>query len=288
MYDERTNLGQQVARDVRGFFKDKVFRTVIPRNVRLGEAPSHGVPGVVYDARSRGAEAYFALAHEVITRGHRSDRRLTRGAVMEKRFALGKGLSALIPDAPVAGAAAPAAGTRRRSARAERVPAAAAPRRGAGSTGLAASIRANGVVQPVVVRRVGADRYQIIAGERRWRAAQRAGLTRVPVVVKDVPPGGAGQLLEWALIENLQREDLNPIEEAAAYQRLVAEFHLSHDDSRDARRQGSIDRRQHGAAAQAGAGGAGRSLGQTRCRWATRGRWCRCPATPISAASPAR
>jgi chromosome partitioning protein len=69
MYDERTNLGQQVARDVRGFFKDKVFRTVIPRNVRLGEAPSHGVPGVVYDARSRGAEAYFALAHEVITRG---------------------------------------------------------------------------------------------------------------------------------------------------------------------------------------------------------------------------
>jgi chromosome partitioning protein len=69
MYDERTNLGQQVARDVREFFKDKVFRTVIPRNVRLGEAPSHGVPGVVYDARSRGAEAYFALAHEVITRG---------------------------------------------------------------------------------------------------------------------------------------------------------------------------------------------------------------------------
>jgi chromosome partitioning protein len=70
MYDERTNLGQQVARDVREFFKDKVFRTVIPRNVRLGEAPSHGVPGVVYDARSRGAEAYFALAHEVITRGY--------------------------------------------------------------------------------------------------------------------------------------------------------------------------------------------------------------------------
>ncbi len=68
MYDERTNLGQQVARDVRDFFKDKVFTTVIPRNVRLGEAPSHGVPGVVYDARSRGAEAYLALAREVIER----------------------------------------------------------------------------------------------------------------------------------------------------------------------------------------------------------------------------
>lgn len=68
MYDERTNLGQQVARDVRDFFKDKVFTTVIPRNVRLGEAPSHGMPGVVYDARSRGAEAYLALAREVIAR----------------------------------------------------------------------------------------------------------------------------------------------------------------------------------------------------------------------------
>jgi chromosome partitioning protein len=68
MFDERTNLGQQVARDVRGFFKDKVFRTVIPRNVRLGEAPSHGLPVIVYDSRSRGAEAYLALAREVIER----------------------------------------------------------------------------------------------------------------------------------------------------------------------------------------------------------------------------
>ena len=61
MNDERTNLGQQVSRDVREFFKDKVYRTVIPRNVRLAEAPSHGLPAVTYDARSRGAEAYFAL-----------------------------------------------------------------------------------------------------------------------------------------------------------------------------------------------------------------------------------
>jgi len=68
MYDERTNLGQQVARDVREFFKDKVFHTVIPRNVRLGEAPSHGIPGVLYDARSRGAESYVALAREILAR----------------------------------------------------------------------------------------------------------------------------------------------------------------------------------------------------------------------------
>ncbi len=68
MFDERTNLGQQVATDVRGFFKEKVFRTVIPRNVRLGEAPSHGMPAIVYDSKSRGAEAYLALAKEMLER----------------------------------------------------------------------------------------------------------------------------------------------------------------------------------------------------------------------------
>ena len=68
MFDERTNLGQQVASDVRNFFKEKVFRTVIPRNVRLGEAPSHGMPVILYDAKSRGAEAYRALAREVLER----------------------------------------------------------------------------------------------------------------------------------------------------------------------------------------------------------------------------
>jgi chromosome partitioning protein len=68
MYDDRTNLGQLVARDVREFFKDKVFNTIIPRNVRLGEAPSHGVPGVLYDVKSRGAAAYVALAKEMLAR----------------------------------------------------------------------------------------------------------------------------------------------------------------------------------------------------------------------------
>jgi chromosome partitioning protein len=66
MFDERTNLGQQVAADVREFFKEKVYRTVIPRNVRLGEAPSHGMPAIVYDGKSRGAEAYVALAREML------------------------------------------------------------------------------------------------------------------------------------------------------------------------------------------------------------------------------
>ena len=74
MFDERTNLGQQVANDVRQFFKEKVFRTVIPRNVRLGEAPSHGMPVILYDVKSRGAEAYLALAREVLERRRRPRR----------------------------------------------------------------------------------------------------------------------------------------------------------------------------------------------------------------------
>ena len=68
MYDERTNLGQQVARDIRAFFQERVFDTVIPRNIRLGEAPSHGMPAILYDVKSRGAEAYLALAREVLAR----------------------------------------------------------------------------------------------------------------------------------------------------------------------------------------------------------------------------
>src|SRR3954469_2395414 len=68
MYDERTNLGQQVSRDIREFFKDRVFDTVIPRNIRLGEAPSHGIPAILYDVKSRGSEAYLALAKELLAR----------------------------------------------------------------------------------------------------------------------------------------------------------------------------------------------------------------------------
>ena len=68
MYDDRTNLGQQVSANIRDYFGDLVYRTVIPRNIRLGEAPSHGVPVILYDARSKGAEAYVALAHEFLGR----------------------------------------------------------------------------------------------------------------------------------------------------------------------------------------------------------------------------
>ena len=96
---------------------------------------------------------------------------------------------------------------------------------------LAESIRAQGVVQPVLVRPLGGDRYELIAGERRWRAAQLAGLREVPAVIRDLPDRAA---IAVALIENIQREDLNPLEEAAALHRLIVEFELTHQQVAEA------------------------------------------------------
>jgi len=96
---------------------------------------------------------------------------------------------------------------------------------------LANSIRAQGVVQPIVVRSISANRYEIIAGERRWRAAQMAGLHEIPAVVRQVPDQTA---MAMALIENIQREELNPMEEAHALQRLLDEFGLTHQETADA------------------------------------------------------
>jgi ParB family chromosome partitioning protein len=97
---------------------------------------------------------------------------------------------------------------------------------------LAESIREQGLVQPILVRAVsdnrGDNRYEIIAGERRWRASQRAGLKEVPVLVKTIPDQTA---LAWGLIENIQRENLNPLEEAQGLQRLIGEFSLTHEDA---------------------------------------------------------
>jgi ParB family chromosome partitioning protein len=145
---------------------------------------------------------------------------------MEKRPALGKGLSALIPDVPETVNRPP------NDVDIDLIsPNEHQPRHhldDARLDELARSIAANGVIQPIVVRKVEGG-YRIIAGERRWRAAQRAGLLRVPVVVKDVAAGNDSQLLEMALIENIQREDLNPIDEAAAYQKLNTDFKMTQE-----------------------------------------------------------
>jgi ParB family chromosome partitioning protein len=96
---------------------------------------------------------------------------------------------------------------------------------------LAASIKAQGLIQPISVRPVAGGRYEIIAGERRWRASQIAGLSEVPVLVREIPDDAA---LAMSLIENIQREDLNPLEEAAGLQRLIDEFGMTHQQAADA------------------------------------------------------
>ena len=93
---------------------------------------------------------------------------------------------------------------------------------------LSDSIKAQGVVQPIVVRPIGGGRYEIVAGERRWRAAQMAGLHSVPALVRNVPDEAA---IAIALIENIQRENLNPVEEATALQRLIDEFGMTHQQT---------------------------------------------------------
>jgi ParB family transcriptional regulator, chromosome partitioning protein len=96
---------------------------------------------------------------------------------------------------------------------------------------LAASIRSQGLMQPLLVRPVDRDRYELVAGERRWRAAQMAGLDEVPALVREIPDAAA---LAMSLIENIQRENLNPMEEAAGIQRLVDEFKMTHEQAADA------------------------------------------------------
>ena len=151
---------------------------------------------------------------------------------MERRGGLGKGLGALIPSDVARGSAA---GLASRPSIEEIAinqidPNPYQPRNTFDEeslAGLTASIRELGVLQPILVRQVNDDRYAIIAGERRWRAAKRAGLQFIPVIVRQV---NDELTLQHALVENLHRDDLNPLEEAAAYQQLVEDFDLTQEE----------------------------------------------------------
>jgi len=147
----------------------------------------------------------------------------------DKRPALGRGLSALIPAASPVAVEQPVERARELDIDLL-VPNPRQPRAHIEEhrlDELAQSIRAHGVLQPVLVRRTASGHYEIIAGERRWRAAQRAGLLKVPVAIRDVADE---QLLQVALVENIQREDLNPIEEAQAFRRLSDELQMSQEE----------------------------------------------------------
>ena len=148
---------------------------------------------------------------------------------------LGRGLEALLGGNTAAPAPAPAAPEIPRALPiAQLQPGKYQPRTRIGDEALgqlAESIKAQGVIQPILVRKLAAQKYEIIAGERRFRAAKLAGLSEVPVVIRDVPDQSA---LAMALIENIQREDLNPLEEAHGIERLVKEFGLTHEEAAQA------------------------------------------------------
>jgi ParB family transcriptional regulator, chromosome partitioning protein len=151
---------------------------------------------------------------------------------VERRGGLGKGLGALIPQdvAPSSAAGLAARPGIEEIAINQIDPNPYQPRNSFGEeslAGLTASIRELGVLQPILVRRISDDRYAMIAGERRWRAAKRAGLQFIPVIVRQV---NDELTLEHALVENLHRDDLNPLEEAAAYQQLVEDFDLTQEE----------------------------------------------------------
>jgi len=147
--------------------------------------------------------------------------------VVERRSGLGKGLGALIPQDVVAGTSSRPGVQEVPIARIEPNP--FQPRNHFDEeslAGLTASIRELRVLQPILVREIGPDRYALIAGERRWRAAKRAGMQFIPIIVRDV----SDELtLQTALVENLHRDDLNPLEEAAAYQQLVEDFNMTQE-----------------------------------------------------------
>ncbi len=148
------------------------------------------------------------------------------------RKRLGRGLAALIGemDKPAQAASAPRIGADGRVPIEFVGPNPRNPRRAFGEADLAdlaQSIREHGIVQPVVVRTAAGGRYEIIAGERRWRAAQRAGLSEIPVIIRDVDDRVA---LELAIIENVQRADLNPLEEALGYQQLIDDHNYTQAD----------------------------------------------------------
>ncbi|MDP1682323.1 MAG: ParB/RepB/Spo0J family partition protein, partial [Burkholderiales bacterium] len=149
---------------------------------------------------------------------------------MAKHKGLGRGLDALLGESSTSSAASGESGESLRTiAISDLQPGKYQPRAHmdqASLASLAESIKSQGIMQPILVRKLDTGRFEIIAGERRWRAAQMAGLKEVPVVIREVPDEAA---LAMALIENIQREDLNPIEEAQGIKRLIDEFAMTHE-----------------------------------------------------------
>ena len=215
MYDRRNKLSSQVEQEARNYFKEKVYQTVIPRNVRLSEAPSHGVPVLIYDKNCPGSKSYYSFTDEFIN-PRKSNRECS--LVNKIKKGLGRGLSSLIGETKVEQ-------TTNKLSISDLYPNKFQPRKifdEDSLNDLEKSIKERGIIQPIIVRKSDENsKYEIIAGERRWLAAQKAGLHEVPVVVTEADDLKS---LEFAIVENVQRNDLNPLEEAQGYQRLINDF----------------------------------------------------------------
>ena len=221
----RNRLNNQVVSEVREHFGPLAYDTIIQRNIRLGEAPSHGKPVMLYDAGAVGSENYLALAREFLKR-NRKRSKYTNTDMKQK--GLGRGLDAIFGSDPVDAKLKPMSQMAEIEI-ADIIPNPTQPRTQFDEEALdelADSIRQLGVIQPVTVKKGDGGKYVIISGERRWRAAQRADLKTLPAYIREVDDEN---LHAMALVENIQRQDLNAIEIALGMQRLIDECNLTQD-----------------------------------------------------------
>jgi hypothetical protein len=216
MFDKRNKLSTEVDREARNYFKDKVYKTVIQRNVRLSEAPSHGLPCVIYDKNCVGSKSYFKLAEEFMKNKRIESACMTSG----KKKGLGRGLSALFGDqTPSEKTQVNQTLNKVSISEISRNP--YQPRQNFKEEKLeelSNSIKKKGIIQPIAVRinNSGSTKYEIVAGERRWLAAQRAGLHEIPVTILDLSDV---ESLEVAIVENIQRDDLSPYRRSSRVQK---------------------------------------------------------------------
>eukprot|EP01132_Coremiostelium_polycephalum_P003024 gene3024-3779_t len=205
MYDSRLRLSNQIVEEVKTHFQKMVFQTIIPRNIKLSEAPGFGKPAIFYHGIS-----CIHMKESV------------------KKSALGRGLQALLQDSSYfteKGEINPLRTTPIDQIEVNPLQ----PRQifdEEALNELSESIKVHGIIQPLTIRQIGPNKYQLISGERRLQASKRAGLLEVPTYVRTVDDQ---QVLEMALVENIQRESLNPIEIALSYQRLLTECNIKQE-----------------------------------------------------------
>ncbi|CAM6054215.1 unnamed protein product [Sphagnum tenellum] len=235
MFDSRNNLANEVVKEVRSHFGDQVFQTIVPRNVRLSECSSFGKPIVLYDIDSKGCLAYLNLAKELLAKNQNYPTRpkplgLERSESKKGSSTLSSSSSSVQSASSVAavGSAASVAQTPKevRGGSKNSLSHAGTSMKKLSRNSLNRFNRV-ALFNPLVVRKNPKGGFELIAGERRLRAAKLAGLKQVPIVIRKSTDK---EMLELALIENIQRQNLNCVDEALAYFQLLEEFSLTQEE----------------------------------------------------------